>query len=394
MAGRRREGERVVTPPPFLTIDGVSKRFGEVRVLERVSLDIARGEFLTLLGPSGSGKSTLLGVLAGFSAPDQGCVCLDGADITHLPPEARRFGVVPQGYGLFPHLTVYENVAFPLRVRGVSNAGIVRRVGDVLELLQIGGLGGRRPKQLSGGQQQRAALARALAFEPKLLLLDEPMSALDASLRRDLQGELVRLHREVGTTFVYVTHDQEEALALSDRIAVLNRGRVEQLGPPRAIYDHPASRFVASFLGKNNLLKAVAAGAIDGRPQFHWNGYRIAAGAGASVSAEVAGAAFVGPCVLTIRPENIAVVPAGQARPGLEEQIQGTVVSQTYHGASVDIVVAVGQETLTVTRPAADWSGAPGEDISLAFDAERLWRLPGDGMVAVGAPAVVRELVA
>ncbi|WP_246510332.1 ABC transporter ATP-binding protein [Bradyrhizobium glycinis] len=174
----------------FLKVDGICKRYGELHALESISLDVARGEFLTLLGPSGSGKSTLLSVLAGFIEPDQGRVYLDGDDVTHLPPEDRRFGIVPQGYGLFPHLTVYENIAFPLRVRRTDRSRLDSRINEVMELLQIGGLGGRLPKHLSGGQQQRVALARALSFEPDLLLLDEPMSALDASLRRDLQPSL------------------------------------------------------------------------------------------------------------------------------------------------------------------------------------------------------------
>ncbi|MET4071588.1 putative spermidine/putrescine transport system ATP-binding protein [Bradyrhizobium sp. S3.2.6] len=371
----------------FLELNGICKRYGELNALESVSLDVARGEFLSLLGPSGSGKSTLLAVLAGFAAPDRGCVYLDGEDITHLPPETRRFGVVPQGYGLFPHLTAYENIAFPLRVRRTLRTRIDSRVQEVMELLQIEGVGNRLPMHLSGGQQQRVALARALSFEPDLLLLDEPMSALDASLRRDLQAELVRLHRQVGTTVIHVTHDQQEALALSDRIVVLNRGRAEQVGSPRAIYDRPASRFVASFLGKNNLLNAMALVGADGRLQFHWHGYRIAASPGGVPLT-------AGPCVLAVRPESITLEAVRGGASHSDDRIRGKVVSRTFLGASTDIVVAIGDNTLAVTLPAAASPIAPGEDAWLVFDSERLWCLPKSHTASSELSAVSSELAA
>jgi putative spermidine/putrescine transport system ATP-binding protein len=371
----------------FLQLDSICKRYGELNALESISLDVARGEFLTLLGPSGSGKSTLLAVLAGFIAPDHGSVCLNGDDITHLPPETRRFGVVPQGYGLFPHLTAYENIAFPLRVRRTLRTRIDSRVHEVMELLQIEGLGSRFPVHLSGGQQQRVALARALSFEPDLLLLDEPMSALDASLRRDLQAELVRLHRQVGTTFIHVTHDQQEALALSDRIVVLNRGRVEQVGSPRTIYDRPASRFVASFLGKNNLLKAIALVGADGPHQFHWHGYRIAAKPGTVPLT-------TGPCVLAVRPESITLDVVRGGASHSDDRIRGKVVSRSFLGASTEIVVAVGDDTLTVTLPAAVPAIAPGEDVWLAFDSEQLWCLPNSDATSSQLSAISSELAA
>ncbi|MGM4929534.1 ABC transporter ATP-binding protein [Tardiphaga sp. 619_E2_N8_5] len=362
-----------------LNIDGICKRYGEQQALEPISLSVARGEFLTLLGPSGSGKSTLLSLLAGFVAPDQGRLLREGNDITHLSPEARRFGVVPQGYGLFPHLTVYENIAFPLRVRRTQRTRLDSRVKEVMELLQIGSLGNRLPKNLSGGQQQRVALARALSFEPELLLLDEPMSALDASLRRDLQAELVRLHRQVGTTFIYVTHDQQEALALSDRIVVLNRGRTEQIGSPRAVYDQPNSRFVANFLGRNNLLKAVALGQADGRLQVQWNGHRLGTAPGSASLAP-------GPCVLAVRPESITVPDAASGSVNIDNRIRGRLISQTFLGASVDLLVAVGNDTLTVTVAGTASPAAPSSDVWLVFDVERLWCLP-NGDVALPEPA-------
>lgn len=237
-----------------LKFQSVTKKYGEFTALDNVSLDIQAGEFMTLLGPSGSGKTTMLMTIGGFVEPTTGRVTLDGQEITHLPPENRNFGLVFQGYALFPHLNVWENVFYPLRVRGMSKAEAEPKVCDVLDLIQLSHLAERFPKQLSGGQQQRVALARALVFSPELLLLDEPLSALDRALRKDLQLELKELHERVGTTFIYVTHDQEEALSMSDRIAILRDGQIEQLGTPSELYENPSSIFVANFLGKSNFL--------------------------------------------------------------------------------------------------------------------------------------------
>ena len=237
-----------------LKFQSVTKKYGAFTALNKVSLDIQAGEFMTLLGPSGSGKTTMLMTIGGFVEPTSGQVTLDGHEITHLPPENRNFGLVFQGYALFPHLTVWENVFYPLRVRGMSKAVAKPKVQDVLDLIQLSHLADRLPKQLSGGQQQRVALARALVFSPELLLLDEPLSALDRALRKDLQRELKDLHKRVGTTFIYVTHDQEEALSMSDRIAILRDGQIEQLGTPSELYEKPSSIFVASFLGKSNFI--------------------------------------------------------------------------------------------------------------------------------------------
>ncbi|MEN0108194.1 MAG: ABC transporter ATP-binding protein [Pseudomonas sp.] len=238
----------------FVDLLQVGKRYGETRALGDLTLHIKRGEFLTLLGPSGSGKSTTLMMLAGFEQPSEGRILCNGEDITGRPADQRNFGVVFQGYALFPHMSVAQNIAYPLKVRKVPQAEINERVGRMLERVGLAGKGERAIKQLSGGQQQRVALARALIFEPPLLLLDEPLSALDRRLRQEMQVELARMHKEFGTTFVFVTHDQEEALALSDRVAVFNHGRLEQLGTPQEVYERPASRFVANFLGDTNLL--------------------------------------------------------------------------------------------------------------------------------------------
>jgi len=241
--------------PALLELDSITKRYGTVTALENVSLSVDAGEFVTLVGPSGSGKSTALMAIAGFVAPDSGRILHNGADITGTAPERRGFGVVFQGYALFPHLTVARNIAYPLEVRGLPRSEIESRVRHALDLVQLEGVEDRRPAMLSGGQQQRVAIARALVYEPPLLLLDEPLSALDRKLRSELQSELKALHARLGTTFVNITHDQEEALTLSTRVVVLSKGRVMQAGSPSDLYERPHSGFVADFLGNANLLR-------------------------------------------------------------------------------------------------------------------------------------------
>jgi len=233
----------------------IAKRFGTFQALNNIDIEIRQGEFLTLLGPSGSGKTTFLNVLAGFTSPTTGVLLQQGRDITSLPAEQRNFGMVFQGYALFPHMTILENVAFPLRVRGAEKQARLSTARQMLDVVGLTDHAIKHPRQLSGGQQQRAALARALVFRPDVLLLDEPLSALDKGLRQQMQTELRRIHREVGTTFVFVTHDQEEALALSDRIAIFRNGSLCQLDTPRTIYSQPNSRFVAEFLGQISLFR-------------------------------------------------------------------------------------------------------------------------------------------
>ncbi len=237
-----------------ITAEGIGKSFGRFTALEDVTLTVGRGEFVTLLGPSGSGKTTFLMILAGFEAPSSGRLKLDGVDVTAQPAETRAFGMVFQGYALFPHMTVEQNIAFPLKVQRRSATEVRRRSKEMVEMVGLGGHGHKRPAALSGGQQQRVALARALAYEPPVLLLDEPFSALDRNLRGQMQDEVRRLHRETGTTFVFVTHDQSEALALSNRVAIFDHGRLQQVAPPREVYERPANRFVAEFLGDINML--------------------------------------------------------------------------------------------------------------------------------------------
>jgi putative spermidine/putrescine transport system ATP-binding protein len=234
---------------------GLRKAYGDVVAVDGVDLEIAAGEFFTMLGPSGSGKTTTLRLIAGFEHPDEGRVELGGADVTALPPYAREVNTVFQDYALFPHMTVAENIAYGLKVKGVRRPERKRRVDEALEMVRMSGYGGRKPAQLSGGQRQRVALARAIVNRPRVLLLDEPLGALDLKLRQEMQLELKRIQRDVGITFVYVTHDQEEALTMSDRLAVFNHGRIEQVGAPAEVYEHPHSEFIAGFVGVSNLLE-------------------------------------------------------------------------------------------------------------------------------------------
>lgn len=248
----------------FLSINNIRKTYGSVIAVEDVTLDIEKGEFLTFLGPSGSGKSTTLFALAGFEAPTSGQIILDGQALLDIPSHKRNIGMVFQRYTLFPHLTVGENVAFPLRVRRRPGAEIKRKVDEMLDLVQLHDMADRLPSQMSGGQQQRVALARALAYDPPVLLMDEPLSALDKKLREEIQTQIRRIHKETGVTILYVTHDQEEALRLSDRIALFNEGRIEQVGTGHDLYFNPATRFVAGFIGNSNFLKAEAKDIADG----------------------------------------------------------------------------------------------------------------------------------
>ena len=246
-------------PSSSLKITGLTKRYGDFVALAPTDLDVARGEFLTLLGPSGSGKTTLLSLIAGLAAPDGGQLLIDGKDVTHGAPYERDIGMVFQNYALFPHLTVKANVAFPLEMRNVARAEIDRRVAEALALVELAGYEARLPKQLSGGQQQRVALARAIVFNPRLLLLDEPFGALDRKLRETMQLEVRRLQRKLGLTTIFITHDQEEALVLSDRIAVMNKGAIQQIATTTEIYERPANDFVADFVGESNIFHGTMA---------------------------------------------------------------------------------------------------------------------------------------
>jgi putative spermidine/putrescine transport system ATP-binding protein len=241
--------------PPDISVRGLTKRYGDVVAVDGVDLDIAAGEFFTMLGPSGSGKTTTLRMIAGFEMPDEGTIELAGEDVSRLPPYDRPVNTVFQDYALFPHMTVQENVEYGLMVKKVRKGERHARAAEALEMVRLGSFGERKPAQLSGGQRQRVALARAIVNRPRVLLLDEPLGALDLKLRQEMQIELKAIQREVGITFVYVTHDQEEALTMSDRLAVFNQGRIEQIGPPAEVYEHPQSEFIAGFVGVSNVIE-------------------------------------------------------------------------------------------------------------------------------------------
>jgi spermidine/putrescine transport system ATP-binding protein len=312
---------------PMIVLDDISKTFGEVRAVDRVSLEIGAGEFFSLLGPSGCGKTTTLRMIAGFEEPDVGRIVLEGADVTFTPPPKRHVNMVFQDYALFPHMTVAENVAFGLKLKKMSGAESRERASAMLATMQLEGLEDRRPAQLSGGQRQRVALARALVNQPAALLLDEPLGALDLKLRKEMQLELAAIQREVGTTFVYVTHDQEEALTMSDRIAVMSEGVVEQVASPRELYEFPATRFVADFIGISNLLELRVDRREGGVVAMELgDGMRIVApdpGPGKSHTK-------------TLRPEKISI---GEGAGGDGSRVRGRVVKQVYLGSMTQVVI-------------------------------------------------------
>src|SRR4051812_29539940 len=312
-----------------LQVAAASKRFGQVAALSDVSLSVAAGEFVTILGPSGSGKTTLLKVIAGFETADQGRILIDQADITELDPAERNIGMVFQNYALFPHMSVARNVAYPLAMRGMPKAEIATRVSQALDMVELAGLAERLPKQLSGGQQQRVALARATVFQPRLLLLDEPFGALDRKLREQMQIEVRHLQRRLGLTTLFITHDQEEALVMSDRIVVMDKGRVLQVGPPNEIYEAPASPFVADFIGESNIF----AGVVEAGDS---NSLRVRLEQGPVI--EVAGRADLsarrGQKVrVMVRPERFVDL-AGDSNPARPNRIDGRVTDSAYMGVS------------------------------------------------------------
>jgi len=331
-----------------LEVREARRSFGAVHAVHGVSLAVERGEFVSLLGPSGSGKTTLLRIVAGFELPDAGTVLLDGRDITRLPPQRRQMGMVFQSYALFPNMTAAENVAFGLRVRRQPAAVVRARVAKLLAMVGLEAEAGRLPGQLSGGQQQRVALARALAPHPEVLLLDEPLSALDARIRVGLRMEIRRIQRELRITTLYVTHDQEEALATSDRVVVFNRGRIEQAGPPRDVYERPASLFVSEFVGTMSRL----AGIVDdpARRTVRVEGQTL------RVEALPEGAVAGQPVELRVRPERVALQPGGE---GLTSPLLGTLQDAVYLGGHTLLRVRVGDQELWVDRAQAAAGAEP-----------------------------------
>ena len=330
---------------------GLSRSFGAVTAVHPLDLDIPRGDFLAILGPSGCGKTTLLRMMGGFVAPTSGRIEVNGADITHLGPEHRPINMVFQGYGLFPHMNARQNVGYGLRLKKLDRATIDKRVGDAMALVRLEGHAEQMPAQLSGGQQQRVALARALVMDPQVLLLDEPLAALDLKLRQAMQEELRRIHRAIGGTFVFVTHDQSEALGLANRIAVMKDGRIEQLGTPEEIYFKPATHFIAGFIGEANLLK--------GRRSAG----RIEAACGLTCRAEGPDGAVA----LVVRPENVRRLANAQRA---EIEIAGTIEEIVFLGAHVRYVLSLpGGEKLRVQDAAEQARAAIGETMRVGWNA-------------------------
>ncbi len=347
---------------------GVSKRFGEFTAVDDLDLTLGKGEFFTLLGPSGCGKTTTLRMIAGFEQPSEGEVRIEGDNVAGLPPHKRPTNTVFQSYALFPHLSVEANVAFGLKRKRVGKDEVAERVAAELRRVGLASEANRRPNQLSGGMQQRVALARALVNLPKVLLLDEPLGALDLKLRKELQLELKQIQREVGITFVYVTHDQEEALTMSDRIAVMNRGKVEQIGVPEGIYERPATTFVAGFIGVSNLMPATVARPgvvkLDSGPEVAADTGELSAGEG---------------CAAVVRPEKLQVKPVEEAGSlNGKPAVEGVVASSVYLGTATQIVVDVGDGVrMTVLVPNADESERQrlpggGANVVLSWEPEHM----------------------
>ena len=351
-----------------VALRGVSKRFGDLVAVDDLDLDLGAGEFFTLLGPSGCGKTTTLRMIAGFELPSAGEIRIEGEDVAALPPHRRPTNTVFQSYALFPHLSVADNVGFGLKRKKVGKEEIAERVKAELERVGLAAEANRRPAQLSGGMQQRVALARALVNLPKVLLLDEPLGALDLKLRKELQVELKQIQRQVGITFVYVTHDQEEALTMSDRIAVMNRGRVEQVATPEEVYDRPTTTFVAGFIGVSNLMPATVTG-----------GQEVKLDQGTTIATPTDGFSSGERCHAVVRPEKLRV-ETGENRSGPDghPRAEGTVTSSLYLGTSTQIAVDLGEDVrMTVLVPNADESERQrlpggGARVTLSWEPEHM----------------------
>jgi spermidine/putrescine transport system ATP-binding protein len=353
--------ERVEASQPTqasdVRLEGVTKRFDDVVAVDDISLTVEPGQFFALLGPSGCGKTTTLRMIGGFEEPTAGAIYLGDRDVVGLPPYKRDVNTVFQSYALFPHLSIFENVAFGMRRQRIRGDTLSGRVREILKLVDLHGMESRKPRQLSGGQQQRVALARALVNKPRVLLLDEPLGALDLKLRRQMQLELKAIQRDLGVTFIHVTHDQEEAMTMADTIAVMNGGRVEQLGPPSELYERPKTAFVAGFLGVSNLLPGTASGSST---------IALEGGSTVEVSAEALGKRH-GRVAVGIRPEKIRVGP------GSGNTLSGKVFERAYVGVSTQYVVDTPAGRLTVyvqnIEPGAQMAG-PGDSITVSFDPE------------------------
>ncbi|TFC28591.1 ABC transporter ATP-binding protein [Cryobacterium sp. TMT1-3] len=372
-----------------LTISRIHKNFGDFAAVKNISIDVRPGEFITFLGPSGSGKTTSLNMIAGFESPSSGDILLDGTSLVNLPIHKRNIGMVFQGYALFPHMTVAENIAYPLKQRKVKKSERARLVSDVLNRVNLSAFSKRLPSDLSGGQRQRVALARAIVYQPPLLLMDEPLSALDKGLRERLQDEIRSIHRDLGTTVVYVTHDQDEALALSDRIVVFNEGRIEQIGTPAELYRAPENLFVAKFLGESLLLHGVITGHRG--TTFQANGLDIPVNNPRGI---------LGSASLMIRPEKVTMMRGVVDRP-VGVSIAARVELSTYLGHGSRHIVSVGDAGGGVVRIQDDGAAtdAAGEQVTLAWAIDDAVLLPSSESTIVGPatglidlPTTTREI--
>ncbi|PBB80816.1 Fe3+/spermidine/putrescine ABC transporter ATP-binding protein [Mesorhizobium sp. WSM3879] len=354
--------------PGFVEFAEVEKSYdGRTFAVTRMNLSVARGEFLTLLGPSGSGKTTTLNMLAGFERPTHGTITLEGQPVDRLPPYQRNIGMVFQNYALFPHMTVEENVGFPLSVRQVSKADIAARVGRVLDMVRLKQFGDRRPAQLSGGQQQRVALARALVFQPSLVLMDEPLGALDKKLREHMQLEIKQIHTMLGVTIVYVTHDQSEALTMSDRVAVFNQGGIAQLGSPDDLYNTPQSSFVASFIGENNTLEGVVDRVSGEQCRVQLNG-------GGEVTALAVGVTQGSPCHVAVRPERLNLSAAADGGNALAATIDGRI----YLGDHLRLLARLANDQVLTVKLGPEATMANGETVTVSCAPNDCRAFPAD----------------
>ncbi len=361
--------------PPAIRLDGVTKRFGGVMAVDNVTLEIEEGEFFSLLGPSGCGKTTTLRILAGFETPDEGSVYLRGEDVTLVQPNRRATNMVFQNYELFPHMTVFNNVAYGLKLKKVPKREITQRVNEMLEVVGVGGLGKRAADQLSGGQQQRVALARALINRPAVLLLDEPLSALDVKLRKRMQLELKSIQHSLGTTFVYVTHDQEEALLMSDRVGIMNQGVLLQVAAPRSIYENPADDFVADFVGTLNEI-TIRIEKIDGGRGLVTSGDRE------RIWIDVGGGASAGQTVrLAVRPEALKITPLDRWDAATDlSYVDGTVSDVIYLGPFTQLLIESDRLGRVVSQQVSDARAAairPGMEVMVSWDPDTAFMLAG-----------------
>lgn len=368
--GRQQDTQPVSLP---ISVTGLTKKYGKTFALDNVSLDIRSGEFLTLLGPSGSGKTTLLMAIAGFNRPDAGSIRFGDTEMILTPPHKRDVGMVFQSYALFPHMTVAQNVAFPLRLRRVSAAQTEQRVAEALETVQLGGYGNRGIDQLSGGQRQRVALARAFVFRPRILLMDEPLSALDKKLREQMQIELKHLHNQLGVTTVYVTHDQREALTMSDRIAVINNGRLAQVDTPHAIYNKPQNAFVADFIGESTMLPL----SVDGNGNLVFNDQVITTNATAgNDTGNTDGARLV------IRPERLFLLDDDNPSDGQTIRFRGTVSEFVYQGETAFALVDIAASGPLAVRFGTNANSVhsaltPGQQVTVGLHRGDIITIPG-----------------